>query len=166
MKTNICERCFEACKRVNNGKGPNCVITKGYNRLERFMTDPILYRFTQRLNLTGAIIVGTGNIISFTPTCPFKLSNILIWYSKPIIIQQIKIGNINQLIYPVYDQQLTAPDTLEVVEKWYKNGILYRMLRENNAYHLDFIVADREHPMTIEFEGSFDVMALYGAELR
>jgi len=31
----------EACKRVNNGKGPNCVITKGYNRLERFMTAPI-----------------------------------------------------------------------------------------------------------------------------
>jgi hypothetical protein len=72
----------------------------------------------------------------------------------------------NQLIYPVYEQQLTAPGTLKVVEEWYKNGILPRMLRDNHAYHLDFMIADSKHPMTIEFEGDFDVMALYGTELR
>ena len=104
------------------------------------------------------------NPLIFTPIYPFKLSNILIWYSKPIIIQQIKIGNMNQLIYPVYEQQLTAPDTLEVVEESFKNGILPRMLRENHAYHLDFMIADSKHPMTIEFEGDFNVIALYGAE--
>jgi hypothetical protein len=102
----------------------------------------------------------------FAPIHPFKLSNILIWYSKPIIIQQIKIGNMNQLIYPVYEQQLTAPDTLEVVEESFKNGILYKMLHDSHAYHLDFMIADSEHPMTIEFEGDFDIMALYGTELH
>lgn len=106
------------------------------------------------------------NPLIFTPIYPFKLSNILIWYSKPIIIQQIKIGNVSQLIYPIYEQQLTAPDTLEVVEESFKNGILPRMLHENHAFHLDFMTADSEHPMIIEFEGNFDVMALYGADLR
>jgi hypothetical protein len=100
----------------------------------------------------------------FTPVHPFKLSNILVWYSKPIIIQQIRIGDMNQLVYPVYEQQLTAPDTIEVVEQWFRNSVLPRMLRANHAYSLDFMVADRNHPMTIEFEGSFDVIGLYGAE--
>lgn len=100
----------------------------------------------------------------FTPVHPFNLSNILVWYSKPIIIQQIRIGDMNQLVYPVYEQQLTAPDRLEVVEQWFKEGVLPRMLRSNHAYSLDFMVADRNHPITIEFEGGFDVIGLYGTE--
>lgn len=106
----------------------------------------------------------------FTPSYPFKsfkLSNILIWHTKPIIIQQIRIGHMNQLIYPLYEQQLTAPDTLEVIEGWFKDNILPKMLRvTGGGYSLDFIMADREHPITIEYEGDFDIIGLYGAEMR
>jgi hypothetical protein len=102
----------------------------------------------------------------FTPSYPFKLSNILIWYTKPIIINQIRIGHMNQLIYPLYEQQLTAPDTLKVVETWFNNEILTKMLYNTRAYSLEFMMADREHPITIEYEGDFDIIGLYGAEMR
>jgi hypothetical protein len=40
------------------------------------------------------------------------------------------------------------------------------MIRETKGFTLEFIMADSQHPITIEYEGEFDIIGLYGAEMR
>lgn len=128
---------------------------------------PVLHKLTQQPNLIpDAIVVGTGNTIRFTPTHEFKCSNILIWYSKDLIINQITIGSVQELAVPdLPGTALTAPVTLAHIENWFRCGVLPMMLQEHNIARLLFSTITPSKPITIEIEGSFDVIALYGTEL-
>lgn len=128
---------------------------------------PVLHKLTQQPNLIpDAIVVGTGNTIRFTPIHKFKCSNILIWYSKHLIINQITIGSRQELAVPnLPGEALAAPVTLAIIEDWFRCGVLPMMLQEHNIARLLFSTITPTKPITIEIKGSFDIIALYGAEL-
>jgi len=126
----------------------------------------VLHKITQLPDITpNAFIVGTGNIMSFTPTRLFKCTHILIWFSKELVINSIAIGTIEQLVMPLSGIALAAPVTLKLIEDWFSVHLLPMMLREHNVCHLTLSTAEPTKPITIKLKGSFDVMALFGVEL-
>jgi hypothetical protein len=101
----------------------------------------------------------------FTPAGPFKCSHILIWFSKELTIKQVSIGREVQLVQPTPGQVFAAPVTLDIIENWFKNCLLGYYLQEHHIWPIELPVADPIRPITIEFDGAFDIIALTGAQL-
>lgn len=104
--------------------------------------------------------------IIFTPAQPFKCSHILLWFSKEPVIKQVHIGNVEQLAVPnVPGNMLKAPATLGVITTWFKRGLLSQFLTVHGTHPLVLHTITPTKPITIEFEGAFDMIALFGAQI-
>lgn len=121
---------------------------------------PVLHKFTS-----------TPSPLVFTPTTHFKCSHLILWFSKSILIKDIIVGKDNQLAQSLSGQIFAAPATLNIIEQWFKDYVLPTMAvthtsMKHELWPFKLSMADSHRPITIEFEGEFDMLALYGAELH
>jgi hypothetical protein len=132
-------------------------------------TKEVLHKFSSQPNSEpDVMIIGTGNIIHFVPTRPFKCTHILIWRppQSTLIIKQIAIGNIHELAIPnIPGSIFDSPVSIRRIEDWFTKRVLSIMLREHHIVGITLSVMSPVKPLRIDIEGEFSIMFLYGVEL-
>lgn len=130
---------------------------------------PVLHKFTPAKDSTSFI---------FTPDGPFKCTHILLWFQKGLIVRQITIGHEVQLVQPTPADAFAAPVTIDVIEGWFKTGLLNTYLREHKVWPIELSISNPQRPIKIEFlqfanenadtsckHGKIDIISLVGTQL-
>lgn len=108
----------------------------------------------------------SSNIITFAPPHPFKCTHVLLWFPGPLTINEITIGNTEQLTVHIPGKLLASPVTLEIIEKWFEAEILSEMLAEHHVCSLTLDTVKKNERITLQYKGYLELMALYGVELQ